>query len=391
VRAALAGSVVAGLLALAAVAASWRGSPLRVGGSERSDVPSVVFLAAAGCAFVLYLLGLALLRRHGASLAAVCVIAAAIQLVPLAGPLLLSRDVYAYWAYGREVVVHDANPYAAAPGRFAADPATHAMAPAWRTTKSVYGPVFSAASAGLATTTGRSAEAASFAYRLLAAVGMLAIVGLAALVSPLPAFAVAFAGWNPLLALDFAGGGHNDVWMMVFVLGALALAARRPRLAGASWALAVGLKWIALPLVPLTLLGARRSEAWRMLFGFLLAAAVVILLALGLFGTHWPAALLPFAGRHAHWSIPSRLAGMGLPSVLALVPLVVAVPLLARSSARGSPRLAVTAGLALLATPWLLPWYAVWTVPLAAVEEDHLGWVLALGFCAYLLPDRVPI
>jgi hypothetical protein len=40
--------------------------------------------------------------------------------------------------------------------------------------------------------------------------------------------------------------------------------------------------------------------------------------------------------------------------------------------------------------PWLLPWYAVWVVPLAAVEEDWAGWALGLGLCAYLLPDRIP-
>jgi len=30
-------------------------------------------------------------------------------------------------------------------------------------------------------------------------------------------------------------------------------------------------------------------------------------------------------------------------------------------------------------------------VPLAAIEEDALAWVLTLALCAYLLPDRVPI
>jgi hypothetical protein len=70
---------------------------------------------------------------------------------------------------------------------------------------------------------------------LLAAVGMLVVVGLAVVAAPMPAFAAAFVGWNPMLALDFAGGGHNDVWMIAFLLGALALASRRrPVLAGAS-------------------------------------------------------------------------------------------------------------------------------------------------------------
>jgi len=51
----------------------------------------------------------------------------------------------------------------------------------------------------------------------------------------------------------------------------------------------------------------------------------------------------------------------------------------------------VASGLLLLGTPWLLPWYAVWAVPLAAVEEDMAAWIMTLVLCAYLLPDRVPI
>ena len=45
----------------------------------------------------------------------------------------------------------------------------------------------------------------------------------------------------------------------------------------------------------------------------------------------------------------------------------------------------------LLTSTWLLPWYAGWVVPLAAVEEDQLAWALALAFTAYLLPDGVPL
>ena len=51
-------------------------------------------------------------------------IALAVQLLPLGGPLLLSRDVYSYWAYGRMVWTHDANPYTSVPDRFPQDPAT---------------------------------------------------------------------------------------------------------------------------------------------------------------------------------------------------------------------------------------------------------------------------
>jgi alpha-1,6-mannosyltransferase len=391
VKATFLGCAVALLLCVATAAASWSGSPLRAGAPEGSDLPSTAYLLAAGCAFAVYLLALPLLRRRGASLVVVCAVAAAIQLVPLAGPLLLSRDVYAYWDYGRLAAVHDANPYAVPPARFPHDPARRAMAPAWRGAKSVYGPLFTAASAGLATTGGRSSEAAAFGYRLAAGTGMVALALVSALVAPVPAFAAAFVGWNPLLAVDFAGGGHNDVWMMVFVLGGLALAVRRPRLAGVSWAFAAAVKWMALALLPLELLGASRREALRTGAGFVLAASAVAAAACVFFGTAWLTALAPFAHEHAGWAVPSRLGELGLPGWLAFAPLVLSLPWLVRSARAGRPRLGLAAGLVLLASPWLLPWYAVWAVPLAAVDEDRSAWLLSLGMCAYLLADRVPI
>jgi hypothetical protein len=390
VRAAVIGIPIAALVGLSAFAASWPGSALRAGAPEHSDLPSTVFLTAAIAAFVLYLAALFAVRRLGTPLAVVIVIAAVIQLVPLIGPLVISRDVYAYWAYGRIAAVHDANPYRVAPAHFGGDPASLAMAKGWRTSKSVYGPVFSAASAGLAVTD-RSPGHEQLAYRAAGAVGMVAVSALAATAAPVPAFAAAFVGWNPLLAVDFAGGGHNDVWMMAFVLGGLVLAARRPRFAGASWAVAGGMKWVALWILPLQLLSAERRQAGKMIAGFAAAAAVLAGLAFYFFGTAWITTLGIFAHRTSDWAIPSRLAQVGLPRWLALVPLVALAPLLVRSARAGKPRMGLASMLVLVATPWLLPWYAAWAVPLAAVEEDRLVWILALAFCAYILPDGVPL
>jgi len=382
---------IVALLGLAAVAASWQGSALRAGAPEGSDLPSSVFLTAACCAFALYLVALFVVRRSRVRLAIVCAIAVAIQLVPLIGPLVISRDVYAYWAYGRLAAVHHVNPYRVSPARFADDPASRAMAAGWRDSKSVYGPVFAAASAGMAEAGGKSADTQAVGYRLLGASGMLAVTGLCAFVAPEAAFATAFVGWNPLLAVDFAGGGHNDVWMMAFVLGALALAARRPRVAGASLALAGGLKWVVLGVFPLKLLSAPRRQALLIVAGFLATAAIVAGIAFFFFGTAWVTTLGTFAHRRSDWAFPSRLQQIGLPRWLALVPLLAMVPLLVRSARAGRPRLGLASLLILIATPWLLPWYAAWAVPLAAIEEDRLAWVLALGFCAYILPDGIPL
>lgn len=385
------GLAIAALLGLAAIASSWPGSALRAGAPETSDLPSTVFLTAAICAFLLYVGALFIVRAKGMHVAVVCVIAAAIQLVPLIGPLVISRDVYAYWAYGRLAAVHHVNPYKVAPSRFATDPASRSMAAGWRSSKSVYGPVFSAASEGLAVAGGRSAGTEVTGYRVAGAVGMIAVTLLAAFVAPMAAFAAAFVGWNPLLAIDFAGGGHNDVWMMAFVLGALALAARRPKVAGVSLALAGGLKWVVLAVVPLKLLSAERRQAVLITTGFLITGAALAAIACFFFGTAWITTLGTFAHRRSDWAIPSRLQQIGLPRWLAYLPILVLTPLLIRSARAGRPRMGLASIGILVATPWLLPWYAAWAVPLAAIEEDRLAWVLSLVFCAYILSDGIPL
>src|SRR5205807_1323084 len=138
-------------------------------------------------------------------------------------------------------------------------------------------------------------------------------------------------------------------------------------LSGSGWALAAGVKWIALALLPLSLL-RERGRARATTIGFLVAAAAIAGATLLAFGTASLTALFPLAQRHAGWALPSRLGALGLPGWLALAPLVVAAPWLVRSARAGRSRLGLTSGLLLLGTPWLLPWYAVWAVPLAAVE-----------------------
>jgi hypothetical protein len=150
-------------------------------------------------------------------------------------------------------------------------------------------------------------------------------------------------------------------------------------------------KWVALALLPLSLLRSTSREARAAAVGFLVAAAAIASAAFLAFGTSWLTTIAPVAQRHAAWALPSRLGSLGLPGWLALLPLALAVPWLVRSAKAGRGRLALTSSLLLVGTPWLLPWYAVWAVPLAAVEEDALAWVLTLALCAYLLPDRVPI
>jgi hypothetical protein len=211
--------------------------------------------------------------------------------------------------------------------------------------------------------------------------------------------ACAFVGWNPFLALQFAGGGHNDAWMTALVLGALGLAAaRRRQLAGVAWAASIFIKWIPILFLPLRALESRATGRPVRHLGFAVTAGVLVALASWRYSWHWISAFGPIARNANHesrFALPHRLESLGLPHPTGIVVLAalfaVGYVWLLHQARRGRARLGLAAAFALLATPWLVPWYAVWAVPLAGAEDDRLAQILSLAICAYLLRQAVPI
>jgi hypothetical protein len=45
----------------------------------------------------------------------------------------------------------------------------------------------------------------------------------------------------------------------------------------------------------------------------------------------------------------------------------------------------------LIATSWLLPWYVIWPLPLAAISRDRPLQLLTLALTAYQLGTRIPL
>ncbi|MBD0349127.1 MAG: DUF2029 domain-containing protein [Thermoleophilia bacterium] len=355
---------------------------------------SWIFLVAGYAALGAYVAGLALLRRRPPSLRAVAAVAAAVQLIPLAAPLLVSTDAWTYWSYGRIAAFHDANPYVDAPADFAGDPALPHTGTSWRETPSVYGPAFTLASEGVARAAGSSEDAAAWLFKVLAALAMLAATFFAVRVASAKAYACAFVGWNPVVALHAAGGGHNDTWMAALVVAALALASVRREVAGAAWAAAVFVKWVPLLLVPLHALERRRPGY----AGLAVALAALAAVSTWRYGLEWIRALEPVArkaGEQTSFALPSRIAELGVPREGAAAALAVgfaaAYVVLLREALRGRARLGLAAALLLLATPWLVVWYLPWPVALAAAEEDRTAQWLTIGLSAYLLPQAVPL
>lgn len=388
----LPGLAVLGLVALAASAAATLPPDLakhpRVG----------AYYVAIGAAFVCYVVALVLLSRARASLAAVLAVAALVQAAPLARPLLLSQDAGVYWDYARIAAVDGGNPYRDPPSRFRHDPAYPSVAGAWRDTTSAYGPLFTAASEGGALAVGRSPAAADTLFKTAAAVGVVVLALLVALVSIRPAFAAAAVGWNPLLAMHFGGGGHNDVWMMVPLVGALALDRRgRRHLAGALWAAAAAVKWIPLLLLPIRA-SVRQGGVRFGYAGFAAATLAVAGVASILYGDEWLGAFGPVGHDVASGSgtsVPHLLEGIGVGKPLATAALAlvfgVAYAALLVVARRRRARLGLTMGLLLLATPWILPWYVSWAVPLAAAEDDAAALCLSVVLTGYLLEARAPL
>jgi Glycosyltransferase family 87 len=395
----LAALLTAGLVTVCAAAAWPADSPLSAT-FNRAGLDHgwrSLYIACLIAAFVCYLVGLLLLSRWTLRLRLVAAFAVAIQLIPLGAPLLLSTDAWSYWDYGRIAAIDGGNPYRDPPDSFPADPSYPFAGHAWRDTTSVYGPLFTLASEPIGRAVGASADAAAWTYKALAALAVLVAAALAAFLARRKSFALAFVGWNPLLALNFAGGGHNDSWVAAAVLAALALAAsNRRRLAAVAWAVAIFIKWVPLLLLPLHAVenraGKRRFDATT----FAAAALVIVGVATWRYGFSWSNAFRPLAhaaGHGSHFALPHRLAGLGLSPPLALTIVGVAFATtyiwLVRDAWHGHARLGLAAGLMLLAAPYVVSWYTVWAVPLAAAEDDPAAQILALGLCAYLLRQGI--
>jgi alpha-1,6-mannosyltransferase len=332
-------------------------------------------------------------------------------------PVLLSHDAFSYLDYARLGVRHGLDPYVNAPDAAPADPAFAHVT--WTETPSAYGPLFTLATYPLAWLP------IWLAVALLKAVAAASVLGLAWVVARLaswrgvdPAQAAAFVALNPLVLVHVVGGAHNDgLAMLLAMAGVAALVVRREASAGAGLVASAAIKSSSLFVAPFAFVEAvrpqrprpaqtsaatRPSAAARLALGALLAAIAIGLAGYLAFGWHW---LHAFGlagenqGRTSHMSIPvtvARLTGIdeGAVRVAALVIFGTAVAWLLVWTWRGADwiRAAAWAGTGLLlATSWLLPWYLIWPLPLAAVARDRALAFVLLALTAYQLGARIPL
>lgn len=124
----------------------WLGESLAFGALHGDTAASVgaVLLAIAAVTFVALVVAVA---RGTVELRTVLAFAVLAQLAVAFLPLLFSRDVYSYAAYGRIVAVHGGNPYLVTPLDISGDPIVAFVGEKWLDTPSVYGPAWSSIAA----------------------------------------------------------------------------------------------------------------------------------------------------------------------------------------------------------------------------------------------------
>jgi hypothetical protein len=383
-------AIAAGLVLTiaAAVIAARHASPSEVSPVSPSGQPwHALWTWGVVAAFALYATGTWITRKGGLSLRAAVITAVLVQTLPLAAPLLLSKDVYLYWSEARIAVVHHANPYRATPGDYPSDPAYDHVSEIWRTETAPYGPAWEALATAPAAAAGSSSHRAELGYRVLALLGVLAAALLVARRTR-NAAAVALLGWSPLVALHYAGGGHSDAWMIaLLVLGVAAPSAAR---GGAAWPIASAFKVVPAILLPLELAARRLRAPRRWWLGFIGAAVVVVAAATAIVGPRWVTATV--AGAHqsstiggVHWLTELGLRHRYAVVIGALAFAAVYLALMRSAWRSGRARLSLAATALCLTSSLLRPWYALWPLALAAVEEDELAGLAALALSAYLL------
>jgi alpha-1,6-mannosyltransferase len=269
----------------------------------------------------------------------------------------------------------------------------------WHNLRSPYGPAFTVASYPLAFLS------VPVAYWVLKAGTMLASLAVIALVWRCarqlgrdPRFAVLFVAANPVVLIYALGGFHNDVFMLLPALGAISLLLeRRDRSAGALLMLAVAVKFTAVLLLPFLLIAARPTRRrLQVLVGATLAAIPLALGSIAAFGLAIPN-LSDQSTLLTDFSIPNVFGlvlglGGGTPGLLrvASVLLVLAVAYFVRRRGdwladAGWSTFALIASLA-----WLVPWYVIWLLPLAALGTSIRLRRATLALTAYLVIAFMP-
>ncbi len=315
---------------------------------------------------------------------------AALNVLMLLAPPLLSTDIFSYGAYGRMGALYGVNPYVHGPRWIAVDPLFHYVGSNWLAVPTAYSPLFTAISYLLAPL---GIPQSVFAYKGIAALSSLVIVVAvwhAARERGLdPVRAVTLVGLNPVLLVYGVGGGHNDLLMLALLItGVHVLLRRREPAGGALIVAATAVKLTGGLLLPFALASRRvrrGARTWPLLGGAAASAFVIAVLSLVLFGfgpVHLLHTLQRVQNQTGLQSVPGFISfALGLGRLANSAQLVltlscgVLILYLLRRVWIGEMDWITGAGWAtfavLITATSLLPWYVIWMAPLAALSSDR--------------------
>ena len=337
---------------------------------------------------------------------AVLMAIAALYMLVLLAPPILSTDMFSYVAYSRLGALYHINPYLHGPSTISFDALYPFVSPRWITTPTVYGPLFTALGYALARF---DLAAQVLVYKSVAAVSGLIVIAIvwraAGLRGLNQAKAVTLVGLNPVTILYGVGGGHNDLLMLAVLMGAVYLVLRqRDSTSGALIVVAAAVKLSGGLLLPFALANGRArgdGRGWSptVLAGATAATVLIGVPSLVLFG---PSVLHLFSTLQriqSHGGEPSIrgwiLTALGFQrwiwpvGIVLDVAFVAAVARLAFRVWRGRLDWIAAAGWAtvwmIVTAGFLLPWYVAWLIPLAALSRDRRLLMASMALTAICL------
>jgi alpha-1,6-mannosyltransferase len=341
--------------------------------------------------------GAALLAARSVSMRMVVAVVVALNLIVLFSPPLQLTDAFNYLGYARLGGLHALSPYSHVMNNETWDPVFRFTT--WHNLSSPYGPLFTAISYPLAWL---PLPVAYWTLKITIVAASLALIWLvwrcAVLLQMDPRPAIVFVATSPLYVFFALGGFHNDFLMLVPSTAAIALLLeRRDRASGAALAVAVAIKFTAIVLLPFLLIAARPpARRLRLLEGMMLAAVPLVVMSVTLFGLQTPN-LADQHGVVTGFSVPNLLglalgfggSTTGLLRVANLLLVVLVLMLLRRPrewiAGAGWATLALVASVA-----WLMPWYLVWVLPLAALGRSPALRRATLAFTVFLVLTFIP-
>ena len=206
-------------------------------------------------------------------------------------------------------------------------------------------------------------------------------------------FRLAVYGWNPLVIVEFAGSGHNDVLALLGIVCGLALVRNRPAIAAVPVALAAMAKVFPAVLLPVWIRRAGWPEKRAGWFAAALAALAMLLVlapywsALGMFRANLAYYEATWKNYHASlYTVIDWLTG-GRTKIPALVGILASWGLAFwLASKRADPTRAayLLIGTVLAFGPNGYSWYFTWIVPLLCFFPNP-AWLMltVLQFLSY--------